>query len=121
MTPPRIPRPWLIRRNTEPGDPWPWRVYRYTEDTYELVATFNCPPWSVPDEREFVRKPRRVPTDEATELYVTGLIGAGFCFSQPEDYDMARQWAIRAYLAGLAGHTLDDVIAEARGGAPCGD
>lgn len=56
-------------------------------------------------------------SDEEVDVYVTGLIGAGFCFSQPDDYDMALQWAGRAYRAGLAGHRLSDVIAAARGGA----
>lgn len=52
--------------------------------------------------------------DLEAEVFVTGLIGAGFCFSQVEDYHMAVEWAVRAYRAGLAGRTLSDEIQAAR-------
>lgn len=44
----------------------------------------------------------------ADRMKVLGLIGAGFAFSQREDYDTALEWAERAYNlgrneAGLAG------------------
>ena len=52
--------------------------------------------------------------DVEAEVFVTGLIGAGFCFSQTEDYHMALEWAVRAYRAGLNGRTLADEIQAAR-------
>lgn len=44
--------------------------------------------------------------DPHAEAYVVGLLGPGFCFSQPEDYQLAVQLAVRAYRDGMAGKTL---------------
>lgn len=62
--------------------------------------------------------------DMEAEVFVNGLIGAGFCFSQVEDYHMALEWAVRAYRQGLAGQTMSDVIRagrELQGGDGAGD
>jgi hypothetical protein len=39
---------------------------------------------------------------EKAHAAVLSLIGAGFNFSQVEDYDLAVEWACRAYIAGHA-------------------
>lgn len=41
------------------------------------------------------------------ELLVTQLIGAGFRFSQAEDYRLALEWAVRAYCQGLESGQMD--------------
>lgn len=59
--------------------------------------------------------------DVEAEVFVTLLIGAGFCFSQTEDYHTALEWAVRAYRAGLNGRTLADELQVVRTPVPESD
>lgn len=49
--------------------------------------------------------------DVHAEVLVSFLLGTGACFSHPDDYALALEWAVRAYRAGLAGKTLHDYVA----------
>lgn len=42
------------------------------------------------------------PATDAERMAVQELLGIGFAFSQVEDYDLAEEWAVRAYRLGQA-------------------